>query len=134
MAKSRVKKSDETYRAAVFGMKGLIRILILVLAVVALVYLAKFCYGFGYAIFNETAMAESPGEEVTVVIPEDASAWEISGILKDAGLIGDRLVFVAQERLSAYHDRLGSGTFYLNTSYLPTQILAALAGEEVGAE
>ena len=115
-------------------MKGLLRILILVLALVALVYLAKFCYSFGYSIFNEKAMSEAPGKTVTVVIPEEASAWEIGGILKEAGLIEDRLVFTAQERLSAYHGRLAGGTYELSTTYLPTQILAILSGEGAAEE
>lgn len=128
------KDKEKTYRLALFGAKGVIRLLLVVLVIVAIAWLGRTAYTFGYSIFNEQAMAVRPGTDVSVTIPENASVREIGNILKEKGLISDVNIFIAQERLSAYHGTLKGGTYTLNTSMTPTEIFAVLAPQtESGA-
>ncbi len=128
MAKTTDK--NRKYKRTVSGFENMISILMIVLVVVVLIGLARISYVFGYNVFNEQAMAEEPGEDVTVTIPADSSALSVGHILKKAGLIENEWIFMAQERLSAYHDEIKPGTYTLNTSETPTQMMAIMALEE----
>ena len=128
MAKTTDK--NRKYKRTVSGFENMISILMIVLVVVVLIGLARISYVFGYNVFNEQAMAEEPGEDVTVTIPADSSALSVGHILKKAGLIENEWIFMAQERLSAYHDEIKPGTYTLNTSETPTQMMAIMAPEE----
>lgn len=123
------KKSDTGYKVAVLGAKGIIKILVYILILISIIYLCKTAYTFGYAIFNQVSMAEEPGQAVTVIIPENASPRDIGKILKKKSLIEDGNIFVVQERLSIYHDKLKAGTYLLNTSQTPDDMMAILSGE-----
>ncbi len=128
MAKTTDK--NRKYKRTVSGFENMISILMIVLVVVVFIGLARISYVFGYNVFNEQAMAEEPGEDVTVTIPADSSALSVGHILKKAGLIENEWIFMAQERLSAYHDEIKPGTYTLNTSETPTQMMAIMALEE----
>ena len=52
-------------------------------------------------------------------------------ILKSKVLIKDAKVFVVQESLSNYKDKLQSGTYILNTSMTTDEMLAVLAREDM---
>ncbi len=101
-----------------------------VLVVVLLIWLGRTAYDFGYQVFNEHAMNPGEGKEVTVVIPEGSTVYEIGKILESKGLIESAYVFVAQERISIYHGKLLPGSFKLYTSYTPTRIMGILAKDE----
>ena len=133
------KKSDTGYRIIVSGVRNLVGILLLMLVLLLIFILGRTAYRFGYAVFNQTAMAPLPGENITVTIPAGASPREIGQILENAGLVGDASLFAAQERLSVYHkkitaDDFAGGTYRLNTSQKPDDILAVLAGEAEGLQ
>lgn len=74
-------------------------------------------------------MSPGEGQEVTVVIKEDATAYDIAKTLKSKGLIEDSLVFVVQEKLSNYSGKMRPGTYLLSTAYTPTRIMGILAGD-----
>ena len=57
--------------------------------------------------------------------------FEAFKILKSKGLIKDAKVFVVQESLSNYKDKLQSGTYILNTSMTTDEMLAVLAREDM---
>ena len=116
------------YAVALFGAKGVIRILLYVLVAIFFISIARMSYVFGYSIFNEQAIASEPGQDVIVEIPEGASTREIADILVKNDLIESKWIFIAQERLSSYHGQLQSGTYLLNTSEKPTQMMRILAG------
>lgn len=120
---------ERTYRRTVTGLSAILRILVYVLLVIVLIYLGQRAYHFGYDIFHETAMEEEPGTDVIVTVPEGASPMEIAELLKNDGLISDTRLFWVQERISGYYDELGAGTFTLNTSEKPTELIEILAGE-----
>jgi UPF0755 protein len=116
------------YAVALFGAKGVIRILLYVLVAIFFISIARMSYVFGYSIFNEQAIASEPGQDVLVEIPEGASTREIADILVKNDLIESGWIFIAQERLSSYHGKLQSGTYLLNTSEKPTEMMRILAG------
>ena len=98
----------------------------------AVIYVGKSAYDFGYAIFDQIPVDdEDHGEDVTVVIKDGASVYQIGKILKSKGLIKDAKVFVVQESLSNYKDKLQSGTYILNTSMTTDEMLAVLAREDM---
>ena len=101
-----------------------------VLVVVLLIWLGRTAYNFGYDVFNQHAMNPGQGKEVTVVIPEGSSAYDIGKILESKGLIENAYVFVVQERISNYHGKLKAGTYTVSTAYDPTKIMGKLAGDE----
>jgi len=122
------KNRDVGYAVALFGAKGVIRILLYVLVAIFFISIARMSYVFGYSIFNEQAIASAPGQDVLVEIPEGASTREIADILVKNDLIESGWIFIAQERLSSYHGKLQSGTYLLNTSEKPTEMMRILAG------
>ena len=96
----------------------------------SVVWIGKSAYQFGYNVFNQQAVSPGAGQEVTVVIPEGSSTYEVAKILKSKGLIDDSLVFFAQEKLSTYKGQMQAGTYLLSTAYTPTRIMGILAGDE----
>ncbi len=123
----RRKRRDTGYRAALVSARGLITVLMYLLVIIFVGYLGRTAYLFGYDVFNEQSVTEAPGEDVTVLIPRDSSVRQIGQILSDKGLIEDVNVFVVQERISNYHGKLLGGTYILNTSQTPTEMMAILA-------
>ncbi|MCR5293823.1 MAG: hypothetical protein K6E30_01450 [Lachnospiraceae bacterium] len=110
------------------GFSAVLRLMIISVLVLSLIFMAKTVRNFGYLLFNEQGMEAAPGRDIPVELPEDYSVRDIGAELKRQGLIRDVYVFIAQERLSPYHGELLSGSFILNTSQTPTQILEILAG------
>lgn len=123
------KKKDTGYRVAVFGAKGILKILTYILVVCIMILLCKTAYSFGYSVFKQEAMAEEPGQAVTVVIPEGSSVREIGQILEQKGLVESSMIFVVQEYFSTFHGDLMSGTYLLNTAMTPDDIMEILSGE-----
>lgn len=122
------KNKDVGYKVALFGAKGVIRLLLYALVAIFFISIARMSYVFGYSIFNEQAVASEPGQDVLVEIPEGAGTREIADILVENNLIESKWIFIAQERLSSYHGQLKSGTYLLNTSEKPTEMMRILAG------
>lgn len=108
---------------------GIFRIVLYVCVVVLIIWVGKTTYQFGYDVFNQQAMSPGEGQEVTVVIKEDTSVYDIGRILEKKGLIKDALVFWVQEKMSNYSGDLRPGTYLLSTAYTPTRIMAILAGD-----
>ena len=75
-------------------------------------------------------MSPGAGQEVTEVIQEGSTVYEIGKTLESNGLIEDAKVFYVQEKLSNYRGKLNAGTYLLSTAYTPTRIMGILAGDE----
>lgn len=108
---------------------GVFRIVLYVCVVVLIIWIGKSTYQFGYDIFNQQAMSPGEGQEVTVVIKDGTSVYQIGKILESKGLIKDAKVFYIQEKLSNYSGQLRPGTYLLSTAYTPTRIMGILAGD-----
>lgn len=109
---------------------GVFRAAVYLGVVILIFWMGKSAYSFGYDIFNQQAMSPGDGEEVTVVIKEGASVYNIGKTLEKKGLIEDAKIFYVQERLSVYKGKLKPGTYILSTAFTPDQIMAVLSGEE----
>lgn len=129
MAKKR--KKDTAYWAAVNGAKSVLRILVYICVILAIVFAGKTAYSFGYLIFDQHPMAatEEEGQDVTVIVKEDDSVYDIGKNLKAKGLIEDPVIFWAQEKLSDYSGKIKPGTYLLNTYENVNQMLSVLSGE-----
>ena len=95
---------DRMGAAGVAVAGGFFKIALYVCVAVLIIWIGKVTYQFGYDIFNQHAMSPGEGQEVTVVIKEDATSYDIARTLKSKGLIDDALVFVVQEKLSNYSE------------------------------
>ncbi len=121
---------DRVGKAGLFIAGGIFRVAFYVCVVVLVFWIGKSAYQFGYNVFNQQAVSPGAGQEVTVVIPDGASTYDVAKILKSKGLIQDSLVFFAQEKLSTYKGQMQAGTYLLSTAYTPTRIMGILAGDE----
>ena len=86
-------------------------------------------YTFGNKIFNERAVDTVDNAKVVdVTISSGVSAGQLASQLYDKGLIDDKTVFYFQVKLSDYKDKFKDGTYSLNTSMKPTDMMKVLSG------
>lgn len=125
------RKKSTAYRAAVSGAKGVLRILVYVCAAVIIVFAGKTAYSFGYLIFDDRPMAatEEEGQDVTVVVKEEDSVYQVGQTLEQKGLIERPVIFWMQEKLSDYKGKIQPGTYLLNTCQNAEEMLAILSRE-----
>lgn len=125
-------KKDTGYRVALSGARGVLRLLVYICGIVAIVYLGKTAYGFGYDVLNQkpAASSEAGGQDVTVIIKEGFSVYEVGRLLQEKGLLNESpLVFWVQERLSDLHGKIKPGSYILRTSQNVDEMLEILTGE-----
>ncbi len=121
-------------KAIVAIIETAVRIIVL-LIVFSFVYKAgRSAYDFGYRIFAERPMTLGTGRDVIVTVPDGKGARQIGEILVQRGLIRDEKLFFVQELLSAYHGKLKSGTYTLNTAMTATEMMAVMSAEEEEGE
>lgn len=106
---------------------------IVVLVSILLIYIfGSKAFAFGANIFDEKAMTTVENAiEVSVTIPVSASTDSVCDALYDKGLILDKNVFKVQVMLSDYKGKFQAGTYTVNTSMKPTQIMAVLCNESL---
>ncbi|HJB30213.1 MAG TPA: endolytic transglycosylase MltG [Candidatus Blautia faecavium] len=121
---------DRVGKAGMVLASGVFKIALYVCVVVLIIWIGRTTYQFGYDVFNQQAMSPGEGQEVTVVIQEGDSVYDIGRILERKGLVKDALVFYVQEKISNYRGQLKPGTYLLSTAYTPTRIMGILAGDE----
>lgn len=121
---------NQVGKAGLFVAGGVFRTALYVCVALLIFWVGKSAYQFGYDVFNQQAVSPGAGQEVTVVIPEGSSTYDVAKILKSKGLIKDSLVFFAQEKLSTYKGQMQAGNYLLSTAYTPTRIMGILAGDE----
>ena len=125
------KKKDRGYQAAVRGARGVIRMLIYVVIILLIVLAGKTAYSFGYLVFDQrpATVTREEGEDVTVVVKEGDSVYDVGETLVNKGLAESPLVFWVQEKLSEYAGEIKPGTYLLNTEENVDEMLAILSGE-----
>ena len=119
---------DQIGKAGVFVAGGAFKIALYVCLVVLVIWIGRTSYQFGHDIFNQQPMSPGEGQEITVVIKEDDSVYDIARILENKGLIEDAKVFWVQEKLSNYKGQMKPGTYLLSTAYEPARLMAILSG------
>ena len=101
---------------------------VLAIIIIMVVYKGSVtAYEYGQRVFNEPALTTGSGRSIQVTIPEGSSAKEIGELLKKKGLIRDERLFLVQEMLSEYKDKLQPGTYELNTSMTTEEMMKMLA-------
>lgn len=105
----------------------IIKIAILAGVVVFVFRGATQAYDFGYRVFADQPVSVSGGRTITVGVAENASVKEIAQMLEERGLIEDAGLFVVQELLSAYHNKILPGIYDLSTDMTAEQMLEVMA-------
>lgn len=77
---------DKLGRAGVFLAGGVFKIALYICVIVFLIWVGKSTYQFGYNVFNQQAMSPGEGQQVTVVIKEGSSAYNVGRTLEQKGL------------------------------------------------
>ena len=109
---------------------GLVRIVLLIVAVMFVIRVARVFYTYGYEIFAQTPMSEPPGRAVTVTIEKGDSVSDIAALLEDKGLIQEDplgLLFRLQERFSEHHGMIVPGTYELSSAMTPDEMIAVMS-------
>lgn len=127
---------DRVGNAGVIVAGGAFKIALYVCIVVLIIWLGRLSYQFGHDIFDQQPMSPREGQEITVVVKEDDSVYDIAKTLESKGLVEDAKVFWVQEKLSNYKGQMKPGTYLLSTAYEPSRLLAIMAGdaEQEGAD
>ena len=127
---------DRVGNAGVIVAGGAFKIALYVCIVVLIIWLGRLSYQFGHDIFDQQHMSPGEGQEITVVVKEDDSVYDIAKTLESKGLVEDAKVFWVQEKLSNYKGQMKPGTYLLSTAYEPSRLLAIMAGdaEQEGAD
>lgn len=127
---------DRVGNAGVIVAGGAFKIALYVCIVVLIIWLGRLSYQSGHDIFDQQPMSPGEGQEITVVVKEDDSVYDIATTLESKGLVEDAKVFWIQEKLSNYKGQMKPGTYLLSTAYEPSRLLAIMAGdaEQEGAD
>lgn len=119
---SRVTKEINKITGTIIGVSG--KLILYALVILLLVEGMSKGYAFGHEVFHSTPMEAEPGRDIVVTIGEDEEPKEIVGMLHDMGLIGNELAVRVQ--LKFYDYEIYPGTYTLNTSMTPKEILQML--------
>ena len=102
--------------------------IVLAIIIVMLVYKwSMSAYQYGQRVFNEPPVSVGSGRDVTVVVNEGDTAKEIAAMLEKKGLIRDSELFVIQEMLSKYKDKLKAGTYQLSTAMTTEEMMEIMS-------
>lgn len=122
------EKDGLGYRLALGGVKGIMRILFLIVLVVILIFIGRRSYELGYEVFHEKPVDSGEGRAVTVTITDDMSVRQIGRLLNANGLLTESpTAFMIQEIISEYHGQILPGTYTLRTSMTADEMFPILA-------
>ncbi len=128
MAGGDVKREGRGYRAILTGIRGVLRLLVVVCLLVVLIYLGRRAYSLGHEAFDEKPVDIGEGRTIVVTITEDMSTYQIGRMLRAEGLLTESaLAFWLQELISEYHNQILPGTYALKTSMTTQEMFPILA-------
>lgn len=105
-------------------------IILVLIAALVMFWAGSKAYTFGHNIFDEQSVDTAENaRETEVVIPENVSASQLAKIMYEKGLAKDQNIFYFQVKLSEYDGKFVAGTYTLNTSMKPTEIMKILAAK-----
>ena len=130
MSSSRKPAGKRKREAAGNAVYAVVKIVIVVLVVMVVYRLGSMAYTYGERIFGEQPMAEEPGTDVPVTVEEADSVQDVADKLEQAGLIRDAELFVIQEKLVGFKNGLQPGTYTLNTSQTPEEMIEIMSAAQ----
>ena len=104
-----------------------LKVAVFVLICFGLVSLGQTTYRYTHAVFSDEAFEKAPGKDIDVEISEDVSIGKFAQVLEEKGIIEDAKIFKLQMKMSDYEGTVKTGTYELNTSMKPSQILKILS-------
>lgn len=104
-----------------------IKVIVIAVVVIFVFRTATAAYDFGYRVFADKPVSTSGGRTITIGIAESADIKDIAEMLQEKGLIEDSRLFIIQELLSAYHDKIIPGIYDLNTGMTAEEMLAVMS-------
>ena len=113
--------------AAGVGVYSVVKIVVIILVIMVVYRLGSMAYSYGERIFGEPPMESAPGTDIVITVGSEDSVRDIADNLKAAGLIRDAGLFVLQERLAGYKEGVKAGTYTLNTSMTPEELIQTMA-------
>lgn len=113
--------------AAGFAVYSVVKIVVFILVIMVVYRLGSMAYAYGERIFGEPPMESAPGTDIVITVGSEDSVKDIAENLKEAGLIRDAGLFVLQERLAGYKEGVKAGTYTLNTSMTPEELIQTMA-------
>ena len=117
-------KKKEAAGVAVYSV---VKIVVIILVIMVVYRLGSMAYSYGERIFGEPPMESAPGTDIVITVGSEDSVRDIADNLKAAGLIRDAGLFVLQERLAGYKEGVKAGTYTLNTSMTPEELIQTMA-------
>ena len=126
------KREGRGYKVVLTGVKGIVRILIVVCLAIVLIYLGRQSYALGHEVFTEQPADIGEGRTVVVTITDDMSVYDIGKMLRAEGVLTESAAaFWLQEFLSEYHNEILPGTYALKTSMTTQDMFPILAQENM---
>lgn len=120
-----MKAQSAMLSAALF----ILRLAIIILVIVGIYRVGEYSYAYCYSIVSDAAVEEEPGRDISVTLTNDMSAKNVAQLLERKGLVKDATIFRLQLKVNDYEDALKPGTYVLNTSMTPKEMMAIMAGE-----
>ena len=117
-------KKKEAAGVAVYSV---VKIVVIILVIMVVYRLGSMAYSYGERIFGEPPMESAPGTDIVITVGSEDSVRDIADNLKAAGLIRDAGLFVLQERRAGYKEGVKAGTYTLNTSMTPEELIQTMA-------
>lgn len=108
----------------------ILRLAILIFVVIGIYRIGEYSYLYSYSVISDVAAEAPPGRDISITLSRGVEAKEIATVLERKGLVKDANVFQIQLKLNGYEDDLKSGTYILNTSMTPKEMMRVMAGEE----
>lgn len=105
----------------------IIKVVVIAAVIVFVMRGVAVAYDFGYRVFADEPVSLSDGRTMTVSVEEGASVKDVAEMLEEKGLIADAKLFVVQELLSAYHDKLLPGIYDLSTDMKAEKMLEIMS-------
>ena len=130
-SRKNAKKRKEIAGNAVYTV---VKIVVLILIVMVIYRLGSMAYTYGERIFGEPAMAEAPGTDIVITVEETDSVQDVAEKLEQAGLIRDAGLFGIQEKLVGFKSGLQPGTYTLNTSQTPEEMIETMSASQAEEE
>ena len=121
------KQAARKKEAAGNAVYTVVKIVVVILIVMVIYRVGNMAYTYGERIFGEPAMTEAPGTDVVITVEESDSVKDVAEKLEQAGLIRDVDLFVLQEKLVGFKRGLQPGSYTLNTSQTPEELIETMS-------